>query len=222
MTSSETRALKHVALLVLGLALLRMAAESIRSPLTPLGTDSADSSGVAALLDASRGSRDEAQRRSLPLASNERIDPNTAGEEELDCLPGVGPSVARRIVQVRQDRGSFRVPADLLSVLGLGPVTLARIRPFLEWTAQPRIGASARPPRSDTNRATRASLRVDLNRATREELESLPGVGPVMAERILTLRKTLGQFRTLEELRDVRGIGAATIERLRSRVVIGG
>jgi len=43
-----------------------------------------------------------------------------------------------------------------------------------------------------------------------------------MAERILTLRKTLGQFRTLEELRDVRGIGAATIERLRSRVVIGG
>ena len=146
MTSSETRALKHAALLVLGLALLGMAAESIRSPLTPLGTDSADFSGVAALLDASRGSRDEAQRRSLPLASNERIDPNTAGEEELDRLPGVGPSVARRIVQVRQDRGSFRVPADLLSVHGLGPVTLARIRPFLEWTAQPRIGASARPP----------------------------------------------------------------------------
>ena len=222
MTSSETRALRHAALLILGLALLRTAAESVRTPVTPQGAAVPDSSGLALLLDASRGSRDEARRRSLPLASGERIDPNTAGEEELDRLPGVGPSVARRIVQVRQVRGPFSAPADLLSVPGLGPATLAKIRPFLEWTAQPRIGASARPPRSDTNLATRASLRVDLNRATREELESLPGVGPVMAERILTLRKTLGQFRTLEELRDVRGIGAATIERLRSRVVIGG
>lgn len=230
MTSSETRALKHAALLVLGLALLRTASESIRSPVTTQGVEVADSSGLAALLDESRESRDEAQRRALPLRDDERIDPNTAGEEDLDRLPGVGPVVAARIVQVRRDRGPFTEPSDLLSVPGVGPATLARMTPYLEWPPQSQLGRSARPPlgpsarspRPDQDPTTRTPVPVDLNRASREELERLPGVGPVMAERILRLRERVGKFRGLEELRSVRGIGPATIERLRPLVIIGG
>ena len=222
MTSSETRALKHAALLVLGLGLLRTAAEGVRSPVTTQGAASADSSGLAVLLDESRGSRDEAQRRALPLRDDERIDPNTAGEEDLDRLPGVGPAVAGRIVQMRQERGPFTEPGDLLSVPGVGPATLARITPYLEWPTQPRLGRAAPTPRPATNPAARRPVRLDLNRASREELERLPGVGPVMAERILTLRESVGRFRELEELRSVRGIGSGTIERLRPLIIIGG
>ncbi len=244
MTSSETRALKHAALLVLGLGLVRTASESIWSPVTTRGVEVADSSGLAVLLDESRESRDEAQRRALPLKGDERIDPNTAGEEDLDRLPGVGPVVAARIVQVRRDGGPFTEPADLLAVPGVGPATLARITPHLEWPTQPQLGRSVRPrqprlgpsarsrqpqlgpsarsQRGDTDPTTRTPLPVDLNRASREELERLPGVGPVMAERILRLRERVGKFRELEELRSVRGIGSATIERLRPLVVVGG
>ncbi len=184
-----------------------------------------DSSGLAGLLDESRGSRDEAQRRALPLKGDERIDPNTAGEEDLDRLPGVGPVVAGRIVQMRRDRGPFAGPSDLLSVPGVGPATLARITPYLEWPAGRQPSRSARPlqpPRPGTDPAARDPVRVDLNRASREELERLPGVGPVMAERILTLRESVGRFRGLEELQSIRGIGSATIERLRPLVIIGG
>ena len=183
-----------------------------------------DSSELAALLDESRSSRDEAQRRALPLAAGERIDPNTAGEEDLDRLPGVGPAVAGRIVKMRQDHGPFAEPDDLLSVPGVGPATLARITPYLEWPAQPgpRAGAFARRSRPDTGPPARKPARLDLNRASREELERLPGIGPVTAERILTLRENLGRFRGLEDLRSVRGIGPATIERLRPLVVLGG
>ena len=231
MTSSETRALKHAVLLVLALGLLRTAAESVRSPVTTQGAASADSSGLAVLLDESRGSRDEAQRRALPLGSDERIDPNTAGEEDLDRLPGVGPAIAGRIVQMRQDRGPFAEPSDLLSVPGVGPAILARITPHLEWPAQTRLGGSASPrrlplpsglPRQGTDPTAGRPARLDLNRASREELEGLPGIGPVMAGRILTLREKVGRFRGLEELRSVRGIGSATIERLRPFVIIGG
>ncbi len=233
MTSSETRALKHAAVLVLGLGLLRTASETIRSPVTTQGVEVADSSGLAELLDESRESRDEARRRALPLKGDERIDPNTAGEEDLDRLPGVGPVVAARIVQVRRDRGPFTGPSDLLSVPGVGPATLARITPYLEWPIRPqlgrsfrppqlRLGPSARSPRPDMDATTRTPVPVDLNRASREELERLPGVGPVMAERILRLRERVGKFRGLEELRSVRGIGPATIERLRPLVIIGG
>ena len=193
--------------------------------MTTEGAEVADSSGLATLLDESKGSRDEAQRRALPLGSDERIDPNTAEEEDLDRLPGVGPAVAGRIVQMRQDRGPFAGPADLLSVPGVGPATLARITPYLAWATVPPIGGSAGPPRSarqERDPVARRPVRLDLNRASREELERLPGIGPVMAGRILTLREKIGRFRALEELRSVQGIGAATIERLRPLIIIGG
>ena len=222
MTFSETRALRHAALLVLGLGLLRIAVETVRSPVTTQGAAVQDSSGLAVLLDESRGSRDEAQRRSLPLTGAERIDPNTAGEEDLDRLPGVGPALAGKIVQMRQERGPFAEPRDLLSVPGVGPATLARITPYLEWSTQPRFGEATLPSRPAPDPAAHRPARVDLNRASGEELERLPGVGPVIAERILTLRQELGRFRRLEELRSVRGIGPATIERIRSVVIIGG
>ena len=222
MTSSETRALKHAAFLVLALGLLRTAAEGVRSPVTTQGAASADSVGLVVLLDESRGSRDEAQRRSLPLKGDERIDPNTAGEEDLDRLPGVGPAVAGRIVQMRQDHGPFAEPADLLSVPGVGPAILARITPYLEWPNRPPPAGSARPPRPGTDPADGKPARLDLNRAGPRELERLPGIGPVLAQRILVLREKVGRFRRLEELQSVQGIGSATIERLRPLVIIGG
>ena len=181
------------------------------------------------LLEESRDSRAEAERRATPLAEGERIDPNTAGEEELDRLPGVGPAVAGRIVRVRLDRGPLTEAGDLLSVPGVGPATLARITPYLELPARAGVRGSSRlrpePSRPTLRRDSNAALgsppRLDVNRATREELERLPGVGPVMAERILTLRKELGKFTGLDELRSVRGIGSATIERLRPVLGIG-
>ena len=221
MTSSETRALGRAALLVLGLGLLRTAVESVQRPMTTPGSVLPDSSGLEVLLDESRESRDEARRRALPLTGGERIDPNTAGEEDLDRLPGVGPAVAGRIVRTREDRGPFVVPDDLLSVPGVGPATLARITPYLEWPTPPRLGGSTRPPRQDASPGTGNPIRLDLNRASREALERLPGIGPVMAERILILREKVGKLQRIEELEAVRGIGSATIERLRPFVFTG-
>ena len=159
-----------------------------------------DSSGLAVLLDESRGSRDEARRRALPLTGDERIDPNTAGEEDLDRLPGVGAEVAGRIVRMRQDRGPFAEPGDLLSVSGVGPATLARITPYLEWSTAPRIEPAAEATRLERDPVARDPTPLDLNRASSEELQRLPGIGPVMAERIVTLRRDLGRFRALGKL----------------------
>lgn len=61
---------------------------------------------------------------------------------------------------------------------------------------------------------------VVVNRATATELESLPGVGPVLAERILLHRDEHGPFEQVEDLLDVSGIGEATLARLRPLVRI--
>lgn len=61
---------------------------------------------------------------------------------------------------------------------------------------------------------------VHLNTATLEELDSLPGVGPVTAQRILDYRTDHGSFQTIEELDAVSGIGPARLEQLRELVAL--
>jgi comEA protein len=62
---------------------------------------------------------------------------------------------------------------------------------------------------------------IDLNRASRELIEELPGIGPAKAKAIVELRERLGSFRSVDELEEVRGIGPRTVERLRDLVIVG-
>jgi competence protein ComEA len=57
---------------------------------------------------------------------------------------------------------------------------------------------------------------TDLNRADRVQLQQVPGLGPGLAKRIEDHRRENGPFRSVEELRQVRGIGPATLEKVRS------
>ena len=62
--------------------------------------------------------------------------------------------------------------------------------------------------------------KVDLNRATAQELETLPGVGPVLAQRIVEHRERVGGFGSVAELRKVSGIGDTRFEQLRELVTV--
>lgn len=59
------------------------------------------------------------------------IDLNTATPEALELLPGIGPALAQRIIQDRLTRGPFRGVDDLDRVPGIGPKTLAELRPLV-------------------------------------------------------------------------------------------
>ncbi len=69
--------------------------------------------------------------------------------------------------------------------------------------------------------ADAGSPAVDLNRASAEQLEELPGVGAAKAEAIVAHRKANGRFATFDDLEAVRGIGPALVERLRPLVTLG-
>lgn len=58
-------------------------------------------------------------------------------------------------------------------------------------------------------------LKIDVNRAGMDELMLLPGIGPKKAEAVVEWRTKRGRFRSLDDLLEVRGIGKATLERLR-------
>ena len=72
------------------------------------------------------------------------------------------------------------------------------------------LGAQKRPP----------ARPIDLNVATVKELQQLPGVGPVTAQRIIDLRQKSGRFRRVEDLLAVRGISTKRLEALRPYVTV--
>ena len=71
------------------------------------------------------------------------------------------------------------------------------------------VGAGSGTSASSLGSSTGASARVNLNQATAEQLDTLPGVGPVIAERIVEYRTTHGNFSHTRDLLDVPGIGDA-------------
>jgi len=77
-----------------------------------------------------------------------------------------------------------------------------------------RHGGRARPARADD------ATPLDVNLASAAELERLPGVGPALAARIVDVRAREGPFGSVDDLRRVRGVGGATLERLRPRLIV--
>lgn len=212
LSSDEARALGFVALLLALSAIARLGARPYD------GTALLEAIDLSAHTEVADSALSERRRRERPLEPGERIDPNTASAVELDRLPGVGPALADRIVADREAHGPFRTTSDLARVSGVGPRMLERIAPLLELPIGPASATVADGARPVLDSPGAGPARVDPNRAGADELQTLPGVGPALAARIIAHRDSVGGFRTLDDLLAVSGIGPATLERLRPRL----
>ena len=68
---------------------------------------------------------------------------------------------------------------------------------------------------------TMARQRIDINTASAAELETLPGIGPKLAEEIIDYRKAHGRFKSRKDLMQVKGIGEKTYEKLEDFIRVG-
>jgi competence protein ComEA len=106
----------------------------------------------------------------------------------------------------------------------LDRINLARQLADQEQVYVPRRGEEEPPPVAEGPSSRASPLlgtgRVNINRAGVEELDTLPGIGPAIAQRIVDYRAEHGPFSTIEEITNVKGIGAATFDELRERIAI--
>jgi len=88
-------------------------------------------------------------------------------------------------------------------------------------TAVPAVDPKTSPASvSEESTLSSRSQRVDLNRATATDFDQLPGVGPVLAKRMVEYRKSVGRFHGVEDLRAVKGIGKKKLEQLKPFVTV--
>lgn len=164
-----------------------------------------------------------------PAFQVDPLDLNTATQSEIESLPGIGPVRAGDILATREAKGGFKSVDELLDVRGIGEITLEKLRPRV------RVGDSATtssssifivtpiaPPALEmpsSSAITSEPTRININTASREELEKIPGVGPALADRIIAARKRK-PFARPEDLIEVSGIGPKTFEKMRAWVIV--
>jgi competence protein ComEA len=126
-------------------------------------------------------------------------------------------------VSWREAHGAFGTLAALDAVPGIGPGLLQGLAPHAAFSAAARpalasLGANpaspeARPPPDNTHP-------LDLNLASAQDLDRLPGIGPAKAQAIVAYRQKHGPFRSGPDLAGVPGIGPSLAARLQNLAVV--
>jgi len=178
------------------------------------------------------------------------ININTAELEELQSITGVGPTIGQRIIDYRNVVGLFKMIEEIKNVQGVGDITYEKMKDQItvgdvpediieeESPSAPTVPSEPVEPVSEEPfpivepepeeeeqpvpepPAPEVLAKININTADYEELQEITGVGPVIAQRIIDYRNENSLFLNIEELKNVKGIGDVSFEKMRDEITI--
>ena len=196
--------------------------EQIKNSIT-VGNNQASNAAESATGDAKSTSEKQSK------TTNSIININTATAAELTSLPGIGESKAKKIVAYREANGNFGSVEEIKNVSGIGDGTFENIKSYITVgtvQSQPKSTPTKAPETVKEKTATEKqnntiSSIININTATAAELTSLPGIGEAKAKKIVAYRETNGNFGSIDEIKNVSGIGDGTFENIKNYITVG-
>lgn len=166
-----------------------------------------------------------------------QVDINTAAQKDLESLKGIGTAKAKKIIDNRPYKS-----VDELSKAGLSAKEIEKLKPSItagapapakadtkpaaaEKKAEPKAKAETSKP-ADTKKDTKAKKeaapklapgeKVNINTASKEKIEALPGVGPKKAQAIIDARP----YKTPEDVMKVKGIKQGLYNKMKDHITV--
>ena len=180
--------------------------------------------GASSLPRAVAQTAPKAKAKTEKSAVKTPLDLNTATAEEMvEVLPGVGEATAKKIIA-----GRPYAAVDDLAKAGVPARTIAALRDHATVsTSAPTTPSASTPAKTAAKTATKPAARataarpvpgkpVNINTASREELDALPGIGPVKSHAIIDSRP----FKTKEDVMKVKGIKEGEFSKIKNLITV--
>lgn len=147
------------------------------------------------------------------------FDPNTIDESGWRRL-GLPDKTIRTILHYRDRGGRFRKPADIGKIWGMPAADKERLIPYVRIPEEQGNPPWQRFQTEKPGKKITDTVMIPINTASAAEWEILPGIGPVLANRIVRYREKIGGFGSVEQVAKTYGITDSLFQQIKSRLFL--
>lgn len=147
------------------------------------------------------------------------FNPNTITQQQWIDL-GLKPFLAKRIEKYIQKGGKFKIKSDLKKIYGMNEADYQLLKPYILLPDSIYLNKNISENSFKKYSEKQFFKLIDINLSDSLELEKLPGIGTVLASRIVKYRNKLGGFYSINQLTEVYGLKPETIHNLEQKITI--
>ncbi len=148
------------------------------------------------------------------------FDPNTASAENLKQL-GLRDKTIQIIINYRSKGGRFKTAEDLQKIYGLSANDFDALKPYIQIASTSKVDTASRSANNYSKKSyayTKTPIVIDINKADSTMLERLPGIGSKLSSRIVSYRKKLGGFYSINQVAETWGLADSVFQRIKPQL----